>query len=172
MITLYHGSPYRVEHPLVAVGRVDLDFGQGFYLTRLRSQAESWAQIISSRQQQPAQAWLNTYVFDLDTALKEGYRMIRFENYDRDWLEFIAASRTGRQPWQKYDIIEGGVANDRIFRTIENYLNELASLDFTLGKLAYTKPNHQLCLRSQPLINQHLHHVGSNLIDKKGGTPC
>lgn len=42
-ITLYHGSTLSIEHPLAKVGRADLDFGRGFYLTSLRSQAEQWA---------------------------------------------------------------------------------------------------------------------------------
>lgn len=41
-ITLYHGSTLSIEHPLAKVGRADLDFGRGFYLTSLRSQAEQW----------------------------------------------------------------------------------------------------------------------------------
>ena len=34
-ITLYHGSTLSIEHPLAKVGRADLDFGRGFYLTSL-----------------------------------------------------------------------------------------------------------------------------------------
>ena len=36
---LYHGSNVIVEHPLVSIGRKDLDFGPGFYLTPLFEQA-------------------------------------------------------------------------------------------------------------------------------------
>ena len=36
-ITLYHGSTLSIEHPLAKVGRADLDFGRGFYLTSLRT---------------------------------------------------------------------------------------------------------------------------------------
>lgn len=39
MIVLYHGTILRLEQPLACVGREDLDFGKGFYLTRLRDQA-------------------------------------------------------------------------------------------------------------------------------------
>ena len=42
-ITVYHGSTHRVEHPLVALGRKNLDFGQGFYVTTYRAQAIPWA---------------------------------------------------------------------------------------------------------------------------------
>ena len=41
--TLYHGSTDIVERPLVSIGRKDLDFGPGFYLTPLHEQASQWA---------------------------------------------------------------------------------------------------------------------------------
>ena len=34
MITLYHGSGEPVPNPLAKVGRRNLDFGRGFYLTK------------------------------------------------------------------------------------------------------------------------------------------
>lgn len=30
---VYHGGTNVVEHPMIAVGRLQLDFGQGFYTT-------------------------------------------------------------------------------------------------------------------------------------------
>ena len=35
---LYHGSNVVVEKPIVSIGRKDLDFGPGFYLTNLYDQ--------------------------------------------------------------------------------------------------------------------------------------
>lgn len=173
MITLYHGSPFRVEQPLISVGRKNLDFGQGFYLTRLREQAATWAVIISSRQKEnhTREAWLNIYEFDLEAALSDGYRHLCLEAYDRQWLDFISASRHGEEPWKEYDLIEGGVANDKVVDAIEAYLSGLADLEHTLGKLAYAKPNHQICLRSQALIDRHLHYVDSQQIteEEEGG---
>lgn len=43
MIELYHGSYTAIDKPLADVGRTELDFGPGFYLTRFREQAERWA---------------------------------------------------------------------------------------------------------------------------------
>lgn len=43
MITVFHGSIMEVSKPLVALGRPNLDFGQGFYVTDLQQQAERWA---------------------------------------------------------------------------------------------------------------------------------
>ena len=46
---LFHGSFVVVSEPSVVAGRENLDFGRGFYLTCLRSQAEAWAKVIASR---------------------------------------------------------------------------------------------------------------------------
>lgn len=40
---LYHGATTVVSEPLTNVGRLDLDFGPGFYVTNDRSQAVKWA---------------------------------------------------------------------------------------------------------------------------------
>lgn len=61
MITLFHGSYVPVQTPLVKLGRKKVDFGQGFYLTRLRQQAESWAYTIAERKGRNAQPVFNFY---------------------------------------------------------------------------------------------------------------
>lgn len=37
MMQLFHGSYTKIERPLVGLGRNKVDFGQGFYLTKLKS---------------------------------------------------------------------------------------------------------------------------------------
>ena len=159
MITLYHGSSAKVESPLVHLGRTDLDFGQGFFFTQLKEQAEAWAVIICSRKKNNPTPWLNTYRFDMDEAISQGYKILRFESYNREWLDFIANSRKGNCPWKGYDIIEGGVADDRVINAVENYLNGQADVDFTLKQLVYHKPNHQICLLNQTLVDKFLLYI-------------
>lgn len=163
MIDLFHGSTLPIEHPLANAGRADLDFGRGFYLTQLQAQAERWAFRIQLIRRQP-QAWINIYRFDLETALTEGFRMLRMNAYDRQWLDFIVESRNGKEPWKAYDIIEGGVANDRVIDTVENYMDGTINAEQALGKLRFTTPNHQICLLNQKLIDKHLHYQKSELI--------
>lgn len=55
-----------------------------------------------------------------------------------------------------YDLVEGGVANDRVFDTIENYIEGQISKDIALGRLRYEKPNNQLCILNQQLIDECL----------------
>ena len=72
MTTLYHGSTLKIEQPLANAGRADLDFGQGFYLTSLRSQAEQWAMRMQLIRAQET-AWLNVYEFDKKAVFSDGY---------------------------------------------------------------------------------------------------
>ena len=60
MITLYHGTYLSVPEPLAKIGRKNLDFGPGFYLTQIESQAKDWATIIASRKGRETKAVLNT----------------------------------------------------------------------------------------------------------------
>lgn len=41
MITLYHGTYLAIQNPLAKIGRKNLDFGPGFYLTRIEEQAKN-----------------------------------------------------------------------------------------------------------------------------------
>lgn len=49
MKKVYHGSIVDVVKPLVSLGRPNLDFGQGFYLTDLEDLAKRWAVRIGTR---------------------------------------------------------------------------------------------------------------------------
>lgn len=63
MITLYHGSYMSVPSPLTGVGRRELDFGPGFYVTNLREQAERWARRVCVIRAVDTPT-LSTYEFD------------------------------------------------------------------------------------------------------------
>ena len=134
---LYHGSSEIVERPLSSKGRSNLDFGPGFYLTNLREQAENWAKIISTRKGPRSKAILNIYEFDEKTDLNIKRRF--FPEYSQDWLEFIVSSRKGGSPWQEFDVIEGGVANDRVIDTVEDFMAGIITVEQALGQLKYKK---------------------------------
>lgn len=72
MITLFHGSYISVQAPLVKLGRKKVDFGQGFYLTNLRKQAESWAKTIAERKGRNTQPANIVFLFGKRALLSEG----------------------------------------------------------------------------------------------------
>ena len=93
MTTLYHGFYVAVPRPQAARGRRCLDFGQGFYLTNLRTQADRWAQVVTERKTRTGIPQLN--VFQFDEALAQDYRWLRFEEYNLAWLDYVVACRRG-----------------------------------------------------------------------------
>ena len=150
---LYHGATMRVEHPLCNFGRENLDFGRGFYLTDLRKQAEEWAARQADARKE--KGVLNVYEFDRDSAIKE-YRYLLFSAYDRNWLRFIVDSRNGKKPWTAYDIIEGGIANDRVIDTVNLFSLGLMDEETALARLSEHQPNNQICILNQDVVDKYL----------------
>jgi hypothetical protein len=159
MIRVYHGSNVAVETPLTGIGRKAVDFGEGFYVTALQSQAEVWARNKARYHMQP-EGTVSLYDFDLDAAKAE-YRFHKFEQYDREWLHFIVSCRRGGEEWRQWDIIEGGVANDRVIDTVENYMAGLIPEEIALGLLSQHQPNHQICITRQEVVDRYMHFVES-----------
>jgi len=56
----------------------------------------------------------------------------------------------------EYDIVEGGIANDRVFDTIENFMENQITKEVALGRLRFEQPNNQLCILNQRLIDECL----------------
>lgn len=143
-----------VEHPDVQHSRNYLDFGRGFYLTTLHDQAVRYAQRFKRRGQP---AWLNTYELECDI---DSWKVLQFENYDKDWLDFVAQCRDGKNVGN-YDMIIGGIANDRVIITLDRYFSGEISQEEALGLLKFEKPNIQYCIRSQRMLDECLIHIES-----------
>ena len=144
MLTFYHGSQVSVPQPDAKAGRKNLDFGPGFYLTKIREQAESWAIVMAGRKGRNAQPVLNTYHFDMDRAIADGIRIKSFPAYDLEWLDYVVDCRRGK------DIITAEQA---------------------LGQLRYKKVNHQLCILSQVVIDKYLTFVESSVLESEEDEP-
>lgn len=159
MITLFHGSYLSVPVPFSRLGRINVDFGQGFYLTKLQAQAESWASTIAERKGRSFKPVVSKYILDLDAVIAEGYRVKIFESYDIEWLNYVVNCRRGGDMQKLYDMVEGGVANDNVIDTVEDYENGIITADQALGQLKYKKVNHQLCILNQEIIDKYLRFI-------------
>ena len=151
---LYHSSNISVEHPDILHSREYLDFGKGFYLTSLHDQAVKYAQRFIRRQQN---AWINTYEFEFNPT---EWNILVFDCYDKSWLDFISKCRAGDDD-SDFDIVIGGIANDKVIQTLDRYFEGELSEDETLGLLKYEKPNNQYCIRSQKMLDKCLKHIES-----------
>ena len=57
----------------------------------------------------------------------------------------------------------GGVANDKVFNTVELYFDGLIDKKEAIKRLCYEKPNLQICFRTEKAL-QLLHFEGSELV--------
>ena len=143
---IYHASDTIVNTPDTIHSRTNLDFGKGFYATVIREQAERYAQRFILRNRKGI---LNVYEYIPTEALN----IKCFDAYDSEWLDFVAACRMGEDVYKQYDVICGGIANDRVFNTLDLYFSNQMTKEEALKRLIFEKPNQQLCFTNQRAID-------------------
>jgi hypothetical protein len=155
-LTLWHGSHLAVEAPNISFSRDHVDFGKGFYTTPIHEQARNWARrFVRSR----GAGVLSLYEID-DAALRDEAGILEFQTYSVEWLDFIARCRNGENAGD-YEVVIGGVANDKVFNTLQLYFDGLVDKREAIKRLQYEKPNCQYCFRSQAVIDRHLKFKGA-----------
>ena len=85
LMTVYHGGYQAVERPEIRVGKYTKDFGNGFYCTLIKEQAQRWARRYPSK-----------IVSVYDVRLISELRILEFKEMSDEWLDFIAACRSGK----------------------------------------------------------------------------
>lgn len=120
-LVLYHGTieKYRasIVHGIdVTRGRVNLDFGQGFYTTTFERQAVSWARVKSLREPGSKPVVLRFQVARESLAQLESMWFIRGTAMASDFWSLVfhcrrgrSHRRTGNAGW--YDVVVGPVVN-------------------------------------------------------------
>ena len=138
-MTVYHGGYTKIEKPEIVKGRNTKDFGEGFYCTIIREQAERWARRYNS-------PTVNTYTVRLDTKLN----ILEFKEMTEEWLDFIVDCRHGKP--HNYDIVIGAMANDQIYNYIADYIDGVITREqfWILAKFKY--PTHQITFCSEKAL--------------------
>jgi hypothetical protein len=156
---LYHGSFLEIPEPDTRHSRPKVDFGPGFYTTPIKEQASKWCARFS---RDGGHGVINAY--ECDEAFYAGAKVLRFDSYSEDWLDYVMACRRGAVPAGSYDVVEGGVADDKVFNTVELYLDGLIDKGEAIKRLRFEKPNWQVCFRTQTAIEKCLQFVGSETL--------
>ena len=154
---LYHSSYTQIRNPDINHSRNAVDFGPGFYTTPILEQAKKWSMKFLKAGQIPIVS-----KYELDEKAFKKLKVKRFDSYSEDWLNFIIAGRKGLIIGD-YDLIIGSVANDKVFNTIELFLDDLIDKDQAIKRLKYEKPNLQYCFKSQRAIDLYLTFSGSEI---------
>lgn len=158
---LYHGSNITVDYPRLIRQNRYLDFGFGFYTTTNRNQAVNFAQKVAERRK-AGEATLNVYSINEDIAFKE-CSLLRVDNPDEAWLDFVSANRQGTYQGRQHDLIYGAVANDDVYRTITLYMTGVLDKNQTLEALKIRKLFNQLVFATEKSL-QYLHFEGRELV--------
>ena len=158
---LYHGSNTSVEEPKISVSDRRLDFGSGFYMTSSFEQAERWADHTMQRRKN---GMPTVSVYTLPDNFKDLLNVKFFPEPNEEWLHFVVANCRRTLIQRNYDLICGGVANDKVFNTLELFFAGLIPEEEALNRLKYEKPNKQICICKQELLDQLLHFESSEEI--------
>lgn len=145
---IYHGSYMEVTNPDLQNSREKVDFGKGFYTTPIYEQAEQWAKRF---RKQNKKGIVSEYFFD-ESSLSD-VKVLTFESYSEEWLDFILQCRTCKDTTD-YDIVIGGVANDRVFNTLELYFDGLIDKTKAIEQLVYEKANLQITFRTEKALSK------------------
>jgi len=134
---IYNGSNNIIDNPSHEGGRKFSDFGIGFYATTNIKMAKSWA---TRRKDKPA--YVNKYMFNVD-----GLNSLTFD-LDTHWILFIAYNRglilnkeikdilnKKYDDINKYDVIIGPTADDRMFDTLNLFFNNNITIDHCINAL-------------------------------------
>ena len=170
---VYHGSYTEINEIDLAFCEVSRDFGQGFYVTKLRSQAEYWAERKSRKQRNVG--FVTEFEYNENICRMMKLNVLRFDDYNDKWLEFVVLNRINETEQQAhdYDIVEGPVADDKIATEVDRYIEGLISKEQFLSDLTH-KPSHQICfctmqslqalLQPKGKIDIAIYDIGDNVV--------
>ena len=91
--------------------------------------------------------------YSFNESVLQELKVLKFDSYSEGWLDFILKCRSGNDATD-YDMVIGGVANDKVFNTVELYFDNLIDKGEAIRLLRYEKPNLQICFRTQKILDE------------------
>ena len=171
-ITIYHGSDQIMEVPTFGKGRLNNDFGQGFYCTESNDLAKEWA--VSSLKD----GFSNRYSLDM-----EYLNILRLSSSEYTILNWMAVLVENRQFSLKtpvarrakrylidnfgvnvnaYDLIIGYRADDSYFSFAQDFISGTISLSKLSLAMRLGKLGEQIVLKSEKAFS-HIHFLEASL---------
>jgi hypothetical protein len=152
---LYHGT--NVEFGVVDLERCppNRDFGQGFYCTNIRKHAQERAE--DKVDDEGGNINILEYEFDFDEIIKINpkLKVKRFDTICAEWAQFVMSNRLRKEgeSQHEYDIVEGPVANDKMFRQFQLYANNRIKLSEFVRKIKFREATHQIAFCTEESLD-------------------
>lgn len=158
---LYLGSNVDVKEINLKICKSFRDFGKGFYLTNIRSQAESMAKRTSRiKGETPV---LNIYEIDDDFIMRQDLRVKDFSSIPtEEWTLFVMNNRNRNfsdlqnslcNQDSKYDIVHGPVADDAMAVLFQQYEQEFIDLEMLKKRMTYKELSMQYSFHTEKAVS-------------------
>ncbi len=156
---LFHGSNTAISKADLSMCRPYKDFGQGFYLTDIREQAEQMAKRVSRLY--GGSPCVSVFVLDEAAFSENTLKILSFDKPSRDWALFVINNRNKKfmdiddslcNHDNKYDIVSGPVANDDIALLFRTFSSGLIDLDTLVSGLEYKQLTTQFSFHSEQAL--------------------
>lgn len=139
---LYHGT--NVDFDVIDLTKSNKykDFGQGFYLTDIRSQAEE----LAAKKSRLFGGYPVIQEYEFDETLLSGteLKVLKFDKPSTEWAEFIFKNRNRDNNFtHDYDVVIGPIANDGVAYLLGRYEEGTLTIEELSDKLDYKKLNSQ-----------------------------
>lgn len=160
-MNLYHGSNTDIKEINLAMCRPYKDFGQGFYLTVMKEQAEKMANRVASIY--GGSPVLNVYEIDDDFMHMKDLKIKDFgAETSEEWVRFIRNNRSKKYADfanpecnldNKYDIVIGPIADDNMALLFRQYENGMITFENMLNGMIYKKTTNQYSFHTQKAVS-------------------
>lgn len=139
---LYHGTNVDFDDIDLTMSNKYKDFGQGFYLTDIRSQAEE----LAAKKSRLFGGYPVIQEYEFDESLPSGtdLKVLKFDKPSTEWAEFIFKNRNRDYNFtHDFDIVIGPIANDGVAYLLGRYEEGTLTIEELSDKLDYKKLNSQ-----------------------------
>ncbi len=139
---LYHGTNVDFDVIDLTMSNKYKDFGQGFYLTDIRSQAEE----LAAKKSRLFGGYPIIQEYEFEESLLSGtdLKVLKFDKPSAEWAEFIFKNRNRDYNFtHDFDIVIGPIANDGVAYLLGRYEEGTLTIEELSDKLDYKKLNSQ-----------------------------
>ena len=137
---LYHGTNIEFDTIDLTKSKVGKDFGCGFYLSAEYKQAMEMAERKTDLSEEGRTLVLE-YEFNEALLQNEQLSVLHFDEYSREWAEFVLANRKNRTRTSihSYDIVIGPIADDAVGFQIRRFTSGIIDMERFIQELRYMK---------------------------------
>lgn len=165
---LYHGSNIIINEIDLSKCRPYKDFGQGFYCTEIKEQAELMAKRVARIY--GGNPYVNAFELDGSIYKSNKLNIKKFESPTGEWAIFVLNNRDRKfqdkgsiesNQDNKYDLVVGPVADDDLALLFRTFTRGLIDIDTLIKEMRYKKFSNQYSFHSKESL-KYLKSVGGN----------